>query len=65
MSHKVITALLEKVWRLAEDMNHPIRLIQKADGSMEVPWESVPDAKKLIDCESGKYSGRHPIPLGK
>lgn len=50
MSHKVITALLEKVWRLAEDMNHPIRLIQKADGSMEVPWESVPDAKKLIDC---------------
>lgn len=49
MSHKVITALLEKVWRLAEEMNHPIRLIQKIDGSMEVPWESVPDAKKLID----------------
>ena len=49
MSHKVITALVEKVWKLSKEMNHSIRLIQKTEGSVEVPWECTTDSKKLID----------------
>lgn len=48
MSHKVITALLHKVWNLVVEGGHSISLMQKTDGNLELPWATTMDPAKAI-----------------
>lgn len=49
MSHKVITALLQKVWELSREKEFPISMVQKTDGITEVSWQTVTDPKKAVE----------------
>lgn len=52
MSHKVITALLEKVWELSKEMKVKIDIVQKIDSSEELPWETVTNPSKAFNSVS-------------